>query len=110
MAVLANFVFLDTNSTGTTSSIFYVPYGADSVVIQATGAGTLNVTIKGKADTENGDFIALAAINQTDYSVAESITASGIYSVAAGGIREMQVVNGGNAGDVTVFGAAIGEG
>lgn len=110
MANLADFVFLDSSSTVTTSNTFYVPYGADSVVIQATGAGTLNVTIKGKVDTENGDFIALASINQTDYSVAETITAAGIYSVAAGGIREMQVVNGGNAGDVTVFGAAIGEG
>jgi len=110
MAVLANFVFLDTSSTGTTSSTFYVPYGADSVMVQATGTGTLNVTIKGKADTENGNFIALASINQTDYSVAETITAEGIYSVATSGIREMQVVNGGNAGSVTVFGAAIGEG
>lgn len=110
MAVLANFVFLDTNSTDTTSSTFYVPYGADTVVVQATGASTLDVTIKGKADTENGSFIALAAVNQTDYSVAESITAAGIYSVAAGGIREMQVVNGNSAGSVTVFGAAIGEG
>ena len=45
-----------------------------------------------------------------DYSVAETITAEGIYSVATAGIREMQVVNGGSAGSVTVFGAAVGEG
>lgn len=110
MALLANFVFLDTNSTGTTSNTFYVPYGADTVVMQVTGNGTLELTVKGKADTENGGFEPLAVIDMSDYSTAEKITAQGIYSVAASGIREMQVVNGGNAGSVTVFGAATGEG
>lgn len=110
MAVLANFVFLDTSSTDTTSSTFYLPYGADTVVVQTSGAGAMSVTVKGKADVENGGFVALAAVSQTDYSVKETITTAGIYSVAASGIREMQVVNGGSAGSVTVFGAAIGEG
>lgn len=110
MANLADFVFLDTSSTSTTSSTFYVPYGADEVVIQVKDSGTPDVTVKGKADRENGDFVTLSAINQTGYKVVDKIETNGIYSVSASGIREMQVVNGNSAGSVTVFGAAVGEG
>ena len=110
MASLADFVFLDANSTSTTSNTFYVPYGADEVVVQVKISGTPDVTIKGKTDTENGEFVALAVINRSDFSTGEKITANGIYSVSASGIRQMQAVNGGAAGSVTVFGAAVGEG
>lgn len=110
MAVLANFVFLDSSSTVTTSNTFYVPYGADEVVVQVKSSGTPDVTIKGKTDTENGDFVALAVISRSDMSLSEKIGANGIFSVAASGIREMQAVNGGAAGSVVVFGAAVGEG
>ena len=110
MANLAEFVFLNASSASTTSNTFYVPYGADEVVLQVKSSGTPDVTIKGKTDRENGDFVTLSVINLTGYEVSEKITANGIYSVAAGGIREMQVVNGGSAGSVTVFGAAVGEG
>lgn len=109
MANLAEFVFLDSTSTSTTSNTFYVPYGADEVVLQVkAGSGSPNVTVKGKTDRENGDFVTLSAINQNGYSLVSTITANGIYSVAASGIREMQVVNGGSAGSVSVFGAAVG--
>lgn len=110
MANLAEFVFLNASSASTTSNTFYVPYGADQVVLQVKSSGTPDVTIKGKTDRENGDFVTLSVINLTGYEVSEKITANGIYSVAASGIREMQAVNGGAAGSVTVFGAAAGEG
>lgn len=110
MANLAEFVFLDSSSAATTSNTFYVPYGADEVVLQVKSSGTPDVTVKGKTDRENGDFVTLSAINQTGYKLVDKIEANGIYSVAASGIREMQVVNGGSAGSVTVFGAAVGEG
>lgn len=110
MANLAEFVFLNASSASTTSNTFYVPYGADEVVLQVKSSGTPDVTIKGKTDRENGDFVTLSVINLTGYEVSEKITANGIYSVAASGIREMQAVNGGAAGSVTVFGAAAGEG
>lgn len=110
MAVLANFVFLDTSSTGTTSSTFYVPYAADTVVLQVKDTGTPNVTVKGKVDQVNGTFEAVGVISMTDYSTAEKIAANGIYLVPASGIRELQIVNGNYAGSVAVFGSATGEG
>lgn len=110
MASLASFVFLNTSSTTTTSSTFYVPYGAEEVVLQVKSSGTPDITVKGKVDRENGDFVTLSAINMTGYQTVDKIAVNGIYSVAASGIREMQVVNGGSAGSVTVFGEATGEG
>ena len=110
MANLADFVFLDTGSTSTTSNTFYVPYGADTVVLQVTSGGTPDVTVKGKADRDNGSFETVGVISMADYSAAAKIEADGIYIVPAAGIREMQVVNGGSAGSVTVFGSAAGEG
>ena len=107
MANLADFVFLDTNSTSTTSNTFYLPYDAGQVTLQVTGSSTIDVTVKGKADTENGDFETLSVIGCADYATAAKIEAAGIYVVPAAGIRQMQVVNGGSAGSVTVFGAAV---
>ena len=110
MANLADFVFLDAGSASTTSNTFYVPYGADEVVLQVKSSGSPDVTVQGKTDRDNGDWVNMAVIGRSDFNLAEKITANGIYSVAVSGIREMQVVNGGSAGSVTVFGAAVGEG
>lgn len=109
MANLAEFVFLDAASTSTTSNTFYVPYGADEVVLQIKAdTGSPDITVKGKVDRENGEFITISAINMNGYSLVSEITENGVYCVAASGIREMQIVNGGAAGSVTVFGAAVG--
>lgn len=110
MANLADFVFLDSSSTVTTSNTFYVPYGASEVVLQVKSSGTPDITVKGKVDKDNGDFETVGVIDMSDYSTAETIGANGLFLVPAAGIREMQVVNGGAAGSVTVFGSAVGEG
>lgn len=107
MANLADFVFLDTNSTSTTSNTFYIPYDAGQVTLQVSGSSTIDVTVQGKTDTENGSFETLSVIGCADYQTAEKIEAAGIYIVPAAGIRQMQVVSGGAAGSVTVFGAAV---
>ena len=114
MANLAEFVFLDASSTSTTSNTFYVPYGADEVVLQVKSggapAGEPLPCRDPKRPRDNGEFVPLAIIGMSDFNVEEKISENGIYSVAASGIREMQVVNGGAAGSVIVFGAAVGEG
>ena len=110
MANLAEFVFLDASSASTTSNTFYVPYGADEVVLQVKSSGSPDVTVQGKTDRENGDFVSMSVINHLGYTLANKITGNGIYSVAVSGIREIRVVSGGAAGSVTVFGAAVGEG
>lgn len=107
MANLADFVFLDTNSTSTTSNTFYLPYDTNQVVLQVTGDSTIDVTVKGKADAENGDFVDLSVINQTGFDTANKIEAEGIYIVPAAGIRQMQIENGQSAGSVTVFGISV---
>ena len=107
MANLADFVFLDENSSVTTSNTFYVPYDADEVVLQVTGDSTIDVTVQGKTDTENGDFVTLSVINHTGFSTGQKIEAEGIYSVMASGIRQMRIVNAQSAGSVTVFGSAV---
>ena len=110
MANLADFVFLDSSSTVTTSNTFYVPYGASDVVLQVKDSGTPDVTVKAKVDRENGDFEAVGVIALSDYSTADKIEANGIYLVPAAGLREMRVVNGNAAGSVVVFCSAVGEG
>ena len=42
-----------------------------------------------------------AAVTELD------ITAEGLYAVDVQGIKEVEIVNGGNAGDVTVFGVVV---
>ena len=108
MASLADFVFLDTNSTVTTSNTFYLPYSTNEVWIQVTGSSTIDVTVQGKTDVENGSFATVGVIKSTDFQTAAKIEAAGIYIVPAAGIRQMQVVNAQSAGSVTVFGAAAG--
>jgi len=107
MANLADFVFLDTSSTVTTSNTFYLPYDTNEVIVQATGSGTIDITVQGKADAENGSFADLSVIKCAGFDTADKIEAAGIYIVPAAGIRQMQVVNGQAAGSVTVFGAAV---
>ena len=107
MASLADFVFLDTSSSVTTSNTFFLPYDTSEVVIQVTGSSTIDVTVQGKADTENGSFATIGVIKCTDYSTASKIEAAGIYIVPAAGIRQMQVVNAQAAGSVTVLGSAV---
>lgn len=46
----------------------------------------------------------LAAIAMSDFSVAETISASGVYNIAVGGVQSIKVVNDGAEGNVTVFG------
>lgn len=110
MANLAEFVFLNASSASTTSNTFYVPYGADEVVLQVKKSGTPSVTVQGKTDRDNGDWVNMAVIDRSDFSLSETIGANGIFSVDACGIREMRVVSGGTAGDTDVFGSAVGEG
>lgn len=109
MANLADFVFLDENSTTTTSNELSVPYGADELVLQITAVGgaSVDVTVQGKADKENGDWTALSVLNHTGYAMTAKATAVGIYSIAANGIKLMRVVSGGSAGSVIAFGSAV---
>ena len=107
MANLADFVFLDTSSTVTTSNTFYLPYDTEQVTLQVTGSSTIDMTVQGKADTENGSFEDLGVIGCADFATASKIEAAGIYIVPAAGIRQMQVVNAQAAGSVTVFASAV---
>lgn len=107
MANLADFVFLDTSSTVTTSNTFYLPYDTEQVTLQVTGSGTIDVTVQGKADVENGSFATVGVVKCADFQTAEKIEEAGIYIVPAAGIRQMQVVNAQAAGSVTVFGSAV---
>ena len=107
MANLADFVFLDTGSTATTSNTFYLPYDTNEVWLQVTGSSTIDVTVQGKTDTENGSFETVSVIGCADFQTAAKIEAAGIYIIPAAGIRQMQVVNAQAAGSVTVFGTAV---
>lgn len=94
--------------------------GAESEVVRLQTEETLELNVIGTA----GSTIALrvlgandvpgkgadeawhplAAIAMSDFSVAETIAASGVYNVAVGGVQSIKVVNDGAEGNVTVFG------
>ena len=107
MAYLQNFVFLDENSTVTTSNPLVINSSAETLKLSVAGSGTLNVTVKGKIDRDAADFYDMASVKLEDYSVVATITAEGLYAVDVQGIKEVEIVNGGNAGDVTVFGVVV---
>lgn len=111
MATLADFIFFDGSSTGTTSNAFAVPYGASELTLQVedlTGGG-VDLTLEGTTEIgASGPWATVGVIGIGDFSTAESIAAEGIYNASADGIRRFRMVNGGTPGSVRVHAVAVG--
>lgn len=108
MAYLQDYVFLDSNSTVTTSEPLTVNSKAETLKLSVTGTGTLAVTVEGKVSSLTSSFYSIGAIKLEDNTVVSEITAEGIYAVDVQGIAQVRIVNGGSAGDVTVIGVVAG--
>lgn len=106
MQILENFIFFD-NATSGESNILTNPNLGSQLVIQVTGT-TFDIEVLGQADI-NGDFVALSAINQTNFGVGSHITAAGIYAISVGGIGKIKVRINSATGGVTVFGKLCGD-
>lgn len=105
---LQDFLFLDDQSTVTTSNTLIVNSKAETMKLSVEGNSTIDVTVKGKVNRDSADFYELGAIKLADFGTVASISEAGLYAVDVQGIKELQIVNGGNAGDVTVFGVVVG--
>ena len=108
MAYLQNCIFLDSDSTVTTSEPLYVNSKAETLKLSVTGSGTLDVTVEGKIVSLAPSYYDIASVKLDDYTVVSKITAEGIYAVDVQGIAQVRIVNGGSAGDVTVIGVVVG--
>ncbi len=110
MATLADFIFFDGSSTGTTSNAFAVPYGASELTLQVedlTGGG-VDLTLEGTTEIgASGAWSSVCVVSLKDFSAGAGIRAEGIYSAAAGGIRRFRMQNGGTPGTVRVHAAAV---
>lgn len=109
---LQNFVFLDENSSSTTSNSLVVNSNAETLklsVITLSSGTTPSITVQGMVDRDAAQWFNLAVIKLADYSVASTITAEGIYAVDAQGVKELRVVSGTAAGSVKVMGVAVAD-
>jgi len=111
MATLADFLFFDESSATTTSNNFSLPHGADNITLQvdAINGASVNATVEGTTELSGtGEWYTLTVLNNTGYAVTEAITAAGIYSVSAAGIRLVRMKNGGSAGSIKAHAVATG--
>lgn len=109
---LQNFVFLDENSTSTTSESLVVNSNAETLklsVIALSSGVTPSITVQGMVDRVAGQWFNLAVVKLADYSVASTISAEGIYAVDAQGVKELRVTSSTAAGSVKVMGVAVAD-
>ena len=108
MTYLQNFVFLDNNSTVTTSNPLIINSKASTLKLSVAGSGTIDVTVKGRIDRDTATYYDMAAIKLEDFTTVAKIVAEGLYAVDVEGIKEVEIVNGGSAGSVKVLGIVVG--
>ena len=109
---LQNFVFLDENSSTTTSNPLVVNSKAETLklsVISLSIGVTPDVTVQGMVDRDANEWFNMGVIGLADYSVGSKITAEGIFAVDAQGIKEIRVVSGTAAATVKVMGVAVSD-
>ena len=104
--ILSDFVLLDANS-GADSNPWYMPPEATQITIQVTGAQD-SLWIMGLVDEMDSDYVNLATINLTDFSVSSEITQDGIYAIGVSGIKSIIAEYGGQEGEVKVYGVCEG--
>lgn len=106
---LEKFVFFDSESTSSESSILSNPNRGEEMTVQVSGIGssTISITFKGMADYKSEEFVNLAAISLSDFKVKSAITEDGIYSVPINGIGQIKAVCTGGVGAVKVYGMLI---
>lgn len=104
---LQNFLFLDVDSTTTTSNPLIVNSKAVSLKLSVEAEGTLDISVQGKVDRDSSSFFDLAIIDLSDFSKIETITEEGLYVVDVQGIKEIQVVNNDSATAVKVLGVVV---
>lgn len=105
--ILSDFVLFDSNSQDIVSNEWRMPPEATQITIQATGLQD-KLRVQGIVDEVGGDWIDLAAINLTDFSVSAEITTDGAYAVGVSGIKSIITKYGGDAGTIKVYGVCEG--
>lgn len=100
---LKTFVFFDAESTASESNVMDVIDRAEDMTLQVSGSGSINLQIKGKADTKDGGWETISSISMKDFSMAQSVTSVGLYSVPLRGITKLKIVNSGATG-IKVYG------
>ena len=105
--VVQDFVFLDSTSISLESNVLDVRYDAKQITLEVqpvvTG-GTVNITVKGKVDSNSNVFTNLAVLSATSLENVASITAAGIYYIPVEGIRSCKLVSATTAGDTKAIG------
>lgn len=104
MNVINNFVFFSNVSSTGDSNILKNLRGSE-LVINVNGTATYILSIQGLVNIEDNNWTALATINASDYSVANTITANGSYIIGIDGIAQIKVnISAISGGNVSVFG------
>lgn len=97
--------FDNTSQTGDSENMINTKGGV--LTIQVFGeTSSLSASVLGKVDIQNGDFVPLAGINMSDYSLANTITAKGIYEYDISGIRLIKVNLASTDGNVSIKGVS----
>lgn len=106
---LERFVFFDSESTSSESSVLSNSNKGEEMTVQVSGIGsnTVNILFKGMADYKSEEFVELAAISLSDFKIKSTITEDGIYSIPVNGIGQIKAVCSGGVGTVKVYGMLI---
>lgn len=100
-------MFLDENSTSTTSGEFEVGGGFQTLSLSVYSASSVSVTVQCLLTDGSTTWMNVAVVASKTSLSASTITTNGIYNVDATGVDKFRVVNGNAAGSVQVFGVAI---
>lgn len=106
MVIQKNIEFFKGMNTPTVSKTFPNATG-DILSLQISGDFSGVVHLEGR-NNRNGDWVSLAGINLSDFSVARNgFTASGMYEIGIVGIRELRGRIESTSGNVSMFGQII---
>jgi len=104
---LEHFEFFDSGSTLVESPVLKNLETAEEMILQVTGSGTINLTIKAKTEDPDATWHNISSVALNGYSVCNSITQAGLYDVPLTGISSIKITNNGSTG-ISVYGEVMG--
>lgn len=103
--VLQDFVFLDENdSTGESNPLNCMGAKRLMISVDSDAGTTIDLDVTGNVDFTSDTYFTLGVTNVEDGTLANNITANGIYTVDVNGIGRVKIANNETPGESIVFG------
>ncbi len=93
----------DVFQEGNTEKTFFVSQAENILSLEVTGSGTCELYISGQMEDAD-DFSRIAAIKMSNFTVAESITETGLYMIDIVALSKVKIELVSKSGDISVSG------